>query len=225
MIHTYEILKPFEDNIGHAVFDRTIDPFDTSTIQKLLGSKEQPYQFTQQLHGTKHYLIKELPSESRPHEGDILLTQIPQLPLIIRVADCGSIFFYDPEHKAIANVHAGWRGIAQKIIPRTIDLMQQAFSTDRTKLIACLSPMVGPCCTEFTDPKTELPSFLHAYILEENYVDLWGAVEGQLIGSGIPKENIEIARICTVCTPEHYHSYRRDKENAGRFCTGIMLKA
>lgn len=220
-VFQFELLNQYSEKIEHAVFTRTVDPSETVTIQKTFKSKEAPYQFSNQLHGVKHTLIKKLPAEEA--EGDIIITNQKQLPIIIRVADCGSILFYDPEHNVVANIHAGWRGIAQKVISKTISLLEDSFGTKRTELIACLSPMIGPCCCAFTDPKKELPSYLHPYILEENFVDLWSAVEGQLIGSGLQKKNIEIARICTVCTPEEFHSHRRDKEKAGRFCTGIML--
>lgn len=221
-IFQFDLLSRYKEKLEHAVFTRTIDPSEVSAIQKTFGSAHEPYQFSNQLHGIKHTLIKKLPADEST--GDILITNQSQLPIVIRVADCGSILFYDPEYHVIANIHAGWRGIAQKIIPKTISLLEDAFGTKRTDLIACLSPMIGPCCCVFTDPKKELPSFLHPYILEENYVDLWSAVEGQLIGSGLSKEHVEVARICTVCTPEEFHSHRRDKEKAGRFCTGIMLK-
>ena len=131
---------------------------------------------------------------------------------------------FDPRNKVIANIHAGWRGITAQVISKTVKRLTERFAGKREDIIACISPMIGPCCCEFSDPENELPKFMHPYILEENHMDLWGAVEGQLISCGVQKTNIENARTCTFCNPEDFHSHRRDKEKAGRFGTAIMLK-
>ena len=36
---------------------------------------------------------------------DALATSVPRLPLVVRVADCGPVFFYDPVQQVIALAH------------------------------------------------------------------------------------------------------------------------
>ena len=43
---------------------------------------------------------------------DALITDCPGLSLVVFSADCGTILLYDPVHRAIGAVHAGWRGVA-----------------------------------------------------------------------------------------------------------------
>ena len=40
---------------------------------------------------------------------DALITNVPNLPLTVFSADCGTVLLYDPVHQAIGAVHAGWR--------------------------------------------------------------------------------------------------------------------
>ena len=41
---------------------------------------------------------------------DALATSVPKLPLVVRVADCGPVFFYDPAGQVIALAHSGRKG-------------------------------------------------------------------------------------------------------------------
>ena len=49
-------------------------------------------------------------------EGDALITNQINKPMIIKVADCIPIILYDRENKVIALVHSGWKGTLKKII-------------------------------------------------------------------------------------------------------------
>src|SRR3989338_1723234 len=52
---------------------------------------------------------------------DGLLTQESQT-LLIKTADCLPVFFYFPEKKFMAGIHAGWRGLRKGIIKETAEL-------------------------------------------------------------------------------------------------------
>lgn len=210
----FNLFTPYKNEVDAAVFTRNVDIFNTGLANAI--------QFDDQKHGEQVITIQKGEIE-RPLYGDALITKLTNTPLIIRIADCASIVMYDKKQYAIANIHAGWRGLARRIIRETIQEMGRRFHTDPTDLVAAISPMLGPCCARFSDPQRELPKHMHRYILEENMVDLWGATEGQLKECGVPKEQIENRRLCTFCNPHLFHSYRRDKENAGRFGTAIWL--
>ena len=100
--------------------------------------------------------------------------------------------------------------------------MTDVFNSKPKNILAGISPMLGVCCSVFSDPKNELPEFLHNYIAEENHVNLWAIAEGQLRECGILQNHIENPRICTLCNPENFYSHRRGDKN--RFCTIIMLR-
>ena len=54
-------------------------------------------------------------------EGDALITNIPNTPLLIFTADCVPIAIIDKKNKAIGLAHAGWRGTYDAIAKKTIE--------------------------------------------------------------------------------------------------------
>jgi copper oxidase (laccase) domain-containing protein len=49
---------------------------------------------------------------------DALITQLPAICIGVTTADCVPILIYDPVNKAIAVVHAGWRGTNSGVIDK-----------------------------------------------------------------------------------------------------------
>lgn len=140
---------------------------------------------------------------------DAMMTDIPQLGLMIKHADCQGAIFYDPIHHAISNVHSGWRGSVQNIYAHTIAAMGRAYGTKPEDLLVCISPSLGPEAAEFIHYRTELPQTFWDYQVKPNYFDFWAISEMQLRACGILQHHIEIARICTYCNASDFFSYRR----------------
>lgn len=221
-IYEFEIFRDFKGILKHAVFTRHSDVNNPETIKKALGTDSEPVAFKEQMHGTKAIVTLSLSKGDTILCGDALITAEKNLPLVIRIADCASILIFDPVKNVIANVHAGWRGFAQKIIHSTIQKMRERFLSNPRDLLVGVSPMIGPCCCRFSDPERELPRAMHKHITEENTVNLWSTAEEQLRECGVLQNHIENPRICTFCNPEDFFSYRREGD-AGRFGTAIML--
>src|SRR2546423_11230512 len=53
-------------------------------------------------------------------EGDALVTCEPGMLVGVRTADCVPILLVDPVSRAIAAIHAGWRGTAEYISAKTV---------------------------------------------------------------------------------------------------------
>ena len=79
-------------------------------------------------------------------KGDGLLTNQPGQLLGIQTADCVPILLVDPVNRAVAAVHAGWRGTVQRIVERGVGLMRARFNSDPAQLQAAIGPSIGPCC-------------------------------------------------------------------------------
>src|SRR5271169_1005753 len=62
-------------------------------------------------------------------EADALVTNCPGLSISIRTADCYPIFLADARNRAVAAVHAGWRGTAAQIVGKALEKMQSCFGT------------------------------------------------------------------------------------------------
>jgi len=84
---------------------------------------------------------------SRP-AGDALLTDQPGLLLSVRAADCMPILVADTRRRAIAAVHAGWRGALERIVEKAVGEMRRAFDSDPADLVAAIGPSIRACCYE-----------------------------------------------------------------------------
>ncbi len=89
---------------------------------------------------------------------------------------------------------------------------------------AAIGPGIGPCCFEIGHEVAEQfrPWFPERDDLSQRTrVDLAEANRRQLVAAGVPEAQIEISGLCTVCRADDFHSYRRDKDKAGRMLSVI----
>lgn len=184
----------------------------------VLDSSERPEAvLADQIHSDIILKVNSKP-ETMP-QADGFVTDQQGLMLMVEVADCQGILIYDPVTHSIAAVHSGWRGSAQNIIGKTIGKMKKEYGSSPTDLLIGISPSLGPCCAEFSDPNNELPDFCHPFIDEKNHVDFWALSQRQCQQAGVPESQIELARKCTKCQPD-FVSYRNgDSGRMGVFVT------
>jgi YfiH family protein len=81
-------------------------------------------------------------------QGDALFTRERGVVLAVQTADCIPILLVDTKSKAIAAVHAGWRGTFQRIAEKTLGRMRMEIGTRPEDVIAALGPGIGGCCYE-----------------------------------------------------------------------------
>jgi hypothetical protein len=151
-------------------------------------------------------------------EGDGLITRTAEVVLTIQVADCVPLFVHSSDSGAIGLFHAGWRGALAGIIEEGISLMASQCDAVPSQMEALLGPSIGPCCYEIRgDVSTYFPDlFLRKKNREHSFLDLPGFVKEKLMSAGITADNIFMDGRCTFCSEEHFHSFRRDGDAAGR---------
>jgi YfiH family protein len=81
-------------------------------------------------------------------QGDALVTREPRTILAVQTADCIPILFADTKQRAIAAIHSGWRGTAQRIAEKTLGRMRMEFGTRPEDIVAAIGPGIGACCYE-----------------------------------------------------------------------------
>jgi YfiH family protein len=81
------------------------------------------------------------------HEGaDGHATASRGLLLLVTVADCVPVYLVAPGHGAVALLHAGWRGTADRILARGIELLQREAAVEPSALVMHLGVAIsGPC--------------------------------------------------------------------------------
>jgi YfiH family protein len=160
-------------------------------------------------------------------EGDALISNQPGITLSIRTADCLPILMADTRNRAIAAVHAGWRGTIQEIVPKTIQAMADRFGTRPDDLVVAFGPGIGACSFE-VGPEVAI-QFAKLFpertdLDQKTKVDLVETNLRLLRRNGGSVRQIATSGLCTYCRPDLFHSYRRDGEAAGRMVSAIRIR-
>lgn len=153
-------------------------------------------------------------------QGDALAENTPGHAVAVKTADCIPMLLVDVRRRAVAAVHAGWRGTVDGIGPAAVEAMRRWFGTAPGDLRAAIGPGIGICCYEVgPDVAARLGVTSSAPV----HVDLAETNRCQLIAAGIPSENVYAAGLCTMCNPADFYSFRREKEHAGRMHSFIGI--
>ena len=190
-------------------------------LLSMLGVEDVPLAVPLQCHSS---VVRIADRAGEYRDCDALATSQTGLALGISVADCLPIVLYDGAQRAVALVHAGWRGTAEGIAEHAVRVMAREFRTNAADLTVYLGPSAGVCCYEVGPEVAE--RFPAAFLTRRpngQYLDLKGANLRQLLGVGVERKNIEVSTHCTICEPDLFHSYRRDRDRSGRMMAVVCL--
>lgn len=189
-----------------------------------------------QVHGASVRVVKSLEDAREPLDSlgesarcDALISNTPRVLVGVKTADCVPILLGDSRTGAYAAVHAGWRGTLSRIVPHALERMSEEYGTQARDVRACIGPAAGACCYEVGGEVIEAfrREFGDADELltrtRENHalIDLKRANQNQLTAAGVAASRIHIAPLCTMCRPDIFFSYRREKSVYGR--TGRLM--
>jgi polyphenol oxidase len=188
-----------------------------------------------------------------PSKGDASVTNRTRLLLGIQTADCVPILLVDPKKRAVAAVHAGWRGTLARIVEKTVGRMRLEFASRPHDLLAAIGPSIGPCCYEvaadfvskftaqfadaadyFDEARSgEEPNPLqwlnmappgHQPPPKNVHLDLRAASRSQLLAAGLRPQNIFVSDLCTGCRTDLFFSYRKEGPQSGRTMSVIGIR-
>ena len=166
-------------------------------------------------------------------EKDAVMTNLKGVCLCISTADCIPILLYDPMHKAIAAIHAGWRGTIGRIVEQTLHAMHETYGTQYANLKAVIGPGISLEAFEVgievykAFDKTGFDMDRIAQWNEKNgkyHLDLPMANRLQLQAMGVPTGQIHDSHICTYSQHDDFFSARRLGIKSGRILNGIVIK-
>ena len=199
------------------------------------------FTFAKQIHDSSVKIITEelrgsggLEQQTAIEATDALVSNLSNICLIVLVADCVPILFFDPKKNVIGAAHAGWRGTVLGVVQNTVKTFLERFGSSPRDIIVGIGPSIGPCCYEVgSEVITHVEDTFHSkkgYIDEKpledgkGYLNLWETNKTLLVEMDIPENNIESAGICTHCNHNSFFSHRYQKSGTGRFGAGIMIK-
>jgi len=221
-------------------------------FQSAVGARDFTLVPLKQIHSA---LIRLFPSPlAQPCKGDGSATNAPGLLLAVQTADCVPILLVDPKKRAVAGVHAGWRGTLTRITQKAVGRMQFEFGTKPQDLFAAIGPSIGPCCyevgaefvTKFTAQFADAAGYFdearsgeepnplqwmnmmppgHQPPPKNVHLDLRKANRSQLLTAGLRPQNIYTSDLCTSCRTDLLFSYRKEGALSGRLLAVVGIRA
>lgn len=222
-------------NLGYATGDEPprVDR-NRAALLGALGLGGRPLVTARQVHGDQLLVVEGAADAEalRSMAADGLLTASREVAVAVLTADCLAVLLADPRHGAVAAVHAGWRGAAQRIAGKAVRRLGEEFGCRPEDLLVALGPCIGPCCYEVDAPVLE--RFAAAFPGQEPVyakprgegkalLDLAAVVRLDLKETGIRVENVTTIGQCTACQPGEFFSYRRSGPATGRLAAVIGL--
>lgn len=238
-------------NLGFTHWDKRENVMkNRATFQSALGAGDLALVLLNQFHSAVVRSSLVAPEEGR--KGDASLANEKGILLGVQTADCVPILLVDPKRKAIAAVHAGWRGTLARIAEKTVGEMRMHFGSKPGDLLAAIGPSIGGCCYEVgTGLVTE---FLSQFADAEGYfdelrtgeepnplqwlnrmppghqpppknvrLDLPKANRAQLRTAGLPNASIFASDLCTACHTGLLFSYRKEAARSGRLLAAVGI--
>ena len=160
-------------------------------------------------------------------DGDAMITNLKNVALIIKTADCIPIILYDSKKQVLAVVHSGWKGTLNSIVKETIKKMIAIYQADVKDIKAYLYPSIRKChfevdedvYREFKDKIKDIATYTSKKN-DKYYIDLQNIVVNDLQNSGIT--NIKDTNICTYCHHDKFHSYRYNHTNQRNYLIAMI---
>ena len=183
-----------------------------------------------QVHGDDVKIVKTQQNiENTEEKFDALASDLENLLIGIKTADCVPVLIGDVKTRSFAAIHAGWRGTVQSIVLKTIEKMRENYGTNPQDLICAVGP--AATCKNYEIGQDVIEAFRKNFpesrhLLQQTrgghaLIDLHLANKEQLLSVGVPAENIHIAPFCTMERPDLFFSYRLEKKTLGK--TGRLL--
>jgi YfiH family protein len=189
-------------------------------VATLMNYKNEDLVYMNQVHGNNVVIVDEN-SPKLIDNCDGIITKTKELPLMVMVADCIPILFFDEIKGVIAAVHAGRNSTFLKIAQITANKMMNELGCLANNIKVIMGPSIHTCCYEVSD---ELVNIVKTSFGEKfckgNNIDLHGINVKLLEEVGI--RHIRISDICTKCSNEPFYSFRKNPKT-GRFAGIIKL--
>ena len=172
------------------------------------------------------------PPEREPRfTCDGFVTNEPDVPLAVFMADCLPALLHDPAAGVIGAVHCGWRGSVADILGAAVTQMC-ALGAHPADIRAAIGPGIGACCFEVgPEVVAAAEALLHEPLGAlvrpradgKALLDLKGVNARRLAQLGVPAEQIAVSDACTMCRPDVFWSHRATDGRRGVQAAVITL--
>jgi hypothetical protein len=184
-----------------------------------------------QVHGTDVRLVSNaeeaMPAENARGETvycDAIVSNAQGVLAAVKTADCVPLLIGDSNTGAYAAVHAGWRGTLSGIALHAVNRLLLEYHSRAADLQVAIGPAAAACCYEvgaeviegFRDRFAGSDQIFMPTREGHARIDLLRANRDQLVSAGVAAPRIHTAPVCTMCRPDIFFSYRREKTQRGK---------
>ena len=191
------------------------------------GAVGWPVLKLKQVHSGIVRVMEDTSAAGEAVEGDAAITSLTGVLLSVQTADCVPILLADSRSRAVAAVHAGWRGTAAHIVEATVRELEQQYSVKPQDIVAAIGPHIGSCCYEVGEEVVE--AIQDSFAIERRpewpkpHLNLAEANRRQLSTAGVSEDRIETSSLCTRCREDLFFSFRRDGTRTGHMLSIIGI--
>ncbi len=207
-------------NLAEHVGDNQVNvAANRARLYQQLGLTHPPY-WLNQVHGNRLACI---PGDA-DLEADASFTQQTQIPCVVMTADCLPVLFTNMAGTEVAAAHAGWRGLANGVLERTVG----QFSSEPCNMMAWFGPAISQAFFEvgddvkqaFVDVNADSAKAFRPGDKGKWFADLYQLARMRLQNIGLTQ--IYGGEYCTYREDALFYSYRREGLT-GRMATLIWL--
>jgi YfiH family protein len=179
---------------------------------------DRPWTWLRQVHGAR-VVVVDGPGDHAGAEADAAVTAHPGAALCILTADCAPVALSSPEG-VVGVAHAGWRGLAEGVLPATVAAMRELGATGVT---AALGPSIHAECYEFSPDDLDAVAARLGDVVRASTADGKPALDvPAAVRSSLEAAGVELAidaDSCTACAVDgdgrpRWFSHRARREEA-----------
>lgn len=227
---------PFDSlNLGAHVGDTPADV--RANRLKLWGALEfgeDRVAMAEQVHGDRVAVVAE-DSDFLVPGADALVTNVPDLLLMMLYADCVPVYIVDPVTRSVGLVHSGWRGTLAGVVGKTVQAMRDNFGTSPRSCLAA----IGPCISgdSYEVGADVAAQFSHIVAQQASVImyprdeftgtyslNLRQVIFSQLLQAGVRAEYVAVSNEDTFRNKRDFFSHRRDGAKTGRMAAFLAIR-
>jgi YfiH family protein len=198
------------NTVDYSQVDECIRSDEKALLREITGISEERIILLNQVHQDNIIIIDRVPERDELFyaSADAVVTDIPEICLVIRTADCVPVYAFDAQRRILGAAHSGWRGCHLSIAQKLVSEMCDGFGSKRGDFEIFILPSIGP---ESYIVDRDVASLFEDNVVEMNdkiYLNLWENIESSLIDYGIPRKNIHNTGLCTLRNCGDFFSFR-----------------
>lgn len=200
-----------------------------------LGMAEHQVALAEQTHGSAVALVTD--GSPVPKAGaDALITNTPDVLLVMLYADCVPVYIVDPTNRAVGLAHSGWRGTVADITGKTMAAMTAEFGSQPNACLAAIGPCIAGDSYEvgrdvagqfrnMADLRAGTAVYPKSELKGTYTLNLRQVIFSQLLGAGVRADYVAVSQEDTFQNKRDFFSYRRDGASSGRMAAFLGIRS